>query len=130
MRKLPCRPAREFFYQESIDAMRFIRQVQNLPCYEILHYSSQTASPQYLQSCQNTLSSSICSIISSTRQCKILHNLSIVLTCTFSLCRRRLSCERLTLYVVYKAYWEMPLFFMVFHNLSYFIISTPQTQNY
>ena len=49
---------------------------------------------------QKWLSSSICSIISSTLQCRILHSLSIVLVCTFLFFRNLSSWERFTLWYV------------------------------
>lgn len=49
---------------------------------------------------QKRLSSSVCSIISSTLQCRMLHSLSMVLVCTFLFFRNLSSWERFTLWYV------------------------------
>lgn len=68
-----------------------------------------------------SLSSGKCSIISSTRQSRILQSRSMVITVIFLLWRSRSSCERFILYLVYRSYWEIPFSFIVFQSLSYVI---------
>lgn len=54
----------------------------------------------FCQLFQKRLSSSVCSIISSTLQCRMLHSLSMVLVCTFLFFRNLSSWERFTLWYV------------------------------
>lgn len=79
---------------------------------------------------QKRLSSSKCTMISSTWQWRILQSRSIVFTSTFLLCRSRLSWERLILWYVYKSYCVMSFSFMVSHNRSYRIIFSSISAQY
>lgn len=65
----------------------------------------------------------IYSITSSTRQSKILQNISMVWVLTLSFRFSRVICAGLILYFLIRVYWVIPFSRMVFHSLAYEIIT-------